>query len=259
MLKELATVQLSCSSGPAFWLELAPNVLFSSQDAIAAAMTALEVKTRAWPAAPDTLTKAQLDVLEAKSHTLLAAFRKSARATIRAEVRVMPGNNEATVLPRFYDSAALHVSSEDNLRMRCVETKQAKRIRAPRLRHEANIPNEFIAYVRAVVRKLISKGALRNIPSQKSAPPEYACTHTTTHARTQARTHARTDARTHRCTHAQMCAQMHAYIQVLEAYFEVACEQPVGFPCVKGSSAQFCKCVLHLRAARRDEAWRPHR
>ena len=175
MLKELATVQLSCLSGPAFWLELAPNVLFSSQDAIAAAMTALEVKTRAWPAAPDTLTKAQLDVLEAKSHTLLAAFRKSARATIRAEVRVMPGNNEATVLPRFYDSAALHVSSEDNLRMRCVETKQAKRIRAPRLRHEANIPNEIIAYVRAVVRKLISKGALRNTPSQKSAPPEYAC------------------------------------------------------------------------------------
>ena len=197
MLKELATVQLSCSSGPAFWLELAPNVLFSSQDAIAAAMTALEVKTRAWPAAPDTLTKAQLDVLEAKSHTLLAAFRKSARATIRAEVRVMPGNNEATVLPRFYDSAALHVSSEDNLRMRCVETKQAKRIRAPRLRHEANIPNEIIAYVRAVVRKLVSKGALRNIPSQKSAPAEYACTHTTTHARTDAHTHRCVP----RCTH----------------------------------------------------------
>ena len=198
MLKELATVQLSCLSGPAFWLELAPNVLFSSQDAIAAAMTALEVKTRAWPAAPDTLTKAQLDVLEAKSHTLLAASRKSARAFIRAEVRVMPGNNEATVLPRFYDSAALHVSSEDNLRMRCVETKQAKRIRAPRLRHEANIPNEIIAYVRAVVRKLVSKGALRNIPSQKSAPPEYACTHTTTHARTDAHTHRCVP----RCTHA---------------------------------------------------------
>ena len=50
-----------------------------------------------------------------------------------------------------------------------------------------------------------------------------------------------------------------AYIQVLEVYFEVACEQPVGVPCVEGSGARFCKCVLHLRAARRDKAWRPHR
>ena len=196
MLKKLGTVQLSRSSGPAFSPELAPNVFFSSQDAIAAAVTALEAKTRAWPAAPDTLTKAQLDVLEAKSQTLRAAFRKSAHATIRAEVRVMPGNNEATILPRFYDSAALYVSSDDNLRMRCAETKQAKRIRAPRL-HEANITKEIIAYVRAVVRKLVSKGALRNIPSQKSAPPEYACMHARTHI--DAHMHARTDAHTPRC------------------------------------------------------------
>ena len=180
MLKKLGTVQLSRSSGPAFSPELAPNVFFSSQDAIAAAVTALEAKTRAWPAAPDTLTKAQLDVLEAKSQTLRAAFRKSAHATIRAEVRVMPGSNEATVLPRFYDSAALYVSSGDNLRMRCAETKQAKCIRAPRLRHAANIPKKIIAYVRAAVRKLVSKGALRKIPSLRSASPEYACMHART-------------------------------------------------------------------------------
>ena len=196
MLKELGTLRLNCFCGPVFRLELAPNALMPSRDAVAAAMTALEVKTTARPAAPDTLSKAQLDVLEAKSKTVLAAFRKLARAIIRAEVCVIQCNNESRLLRSVYDSATLYVNSDNSLRMRCLETKHSKHNRAPRLRQEANIPQEIMAYVRAVVNKLVRKGAIRSIPSLKSAPPEYARTHTRMHARTQTRTHARTDAHT---------------------------------------------------------------